>query len=187
MLSTMFTRARRCRHPHSWLVWIQSTSSHLISTRFAFIFSSHVRLCLWSDVFCRPPFVFRDCNSVFFLIYDVGHDNVVGIATGYGLDDSGIESWQEQNIFYSPQWYRPALGPTQPHAQWYRPALGPTQPHAQWYRPALGPTQPQAQWYRPALGPTQPHAQWYRPALGPTQPHAQWVPGLFIGGKAAWA
>jgi len=45
----------------------------------------------------------------------VGRDNVVGIATRYGLDGLGIES----------QWGRGVALPT-------RPALGPTQPPVQW-------------------------------------------------------
>jgi hypothetical protein len=43
-----------------------------------------------------------------------GPGSVVGIATGYGLDGPGIESWWGRNF---PHLSRPALGPTQPPAQ----------------------------------------------------------------------
>ena len=44
-----------------------------------------------------------------------GPDSVVSIATGYGLDDPGIESQWGQDF---PRLSRPALGPTQPPVQW---------------------------------------------------------------------
>jgi hypothetical protein len=44
-----------------------------------------------------------------------GKDSSVGIATGYGLDDLGIESrWGRDFSHLS----RPTLGPTQPPVQW---------------------------------------------------------------------
>jgi len=45
----------------------------------------------------------------------MGLDSSVGIATLYGLDVPGIESWWEASIS-TPS--RPALGPTQLHVQW---------------------------------------------------------------------
>jgi hypothetical protein len=45
----------------------------------------------------------------------VGRCSSVGIATGYGLDDSGFESRGGLNFLHLS---RPALGPTQPLVQW---------------------------------------------------------------------
>jgi hypothetical protein len=45
----------------------------------------------------------------------VGRDSSVGIATRYGLDGPGIESWWGRDFS---QRSRPALGPTQPPIQW---------------------------------------------------------------------
>ena len=47
--------------------------------------------------------------------FTCGPGSVVGIATGYGLDGSGIESRWGRNF---PHLSRPALGPTQPPVQW---------------------------------------------------------------------
>jgi hypothetical protein len=44
-----------------------------------------------------------------------GPGSVVGIATGYGLDDPGIESRWGRDF---PHLSIRALGPTQPHVQW---------------------------------------------------------------------
>jgi hypothetical protein len=44
-----------------------------------------------------------------------GRDSTVGMATRYGLDGPGIESWRGREF---PHRSRPALGPTQPHIQW---------------------------------------------------------------------
>jgi hypothetical protein len=44
-----------------------------------------------------------------------GPGSVVSIATGYGLDGSGIESRWGRDY---PHLSRPALGPTQPRMQW---------------------------------------------------------------------
>ena len=46
----------------------------------------------------------------------LGRDSAVGIATGYGLDGPGMESWWGVEIFRTPP-DRPR-GPTQPPMQW---------------------------------------------------------------------
>jgi hypothetical protein len=46
---------------------------------------------------------------------DLGPGSSVGIATGYGLDDPGIEFRSERDF---PYLSRPALGPTQPPLEW---------------------------------------------------------------------
>jgi hypothetical protein len=47
--------------------------------------------------------------------YFVGRDNVVGTATGYGLNGLGIESRCGRDF---PQPSRPPLGPDQPPVKW---------------------------------------------------------------------
>ena len=50
------------------------------------------------------------------MLTNCGPGSAVGIATGYGLDGSGIESrWGRDFSHLS----RPALGATQPPVQWY--------------------------------------------------------------------
>ena len=47
--------------------------------------------------------------------FNCGPGSLVGIATGYGLDGPGIESWWGRDF---PHLSRPALGTTQPPVQW---------------------------------------------------------------------
>jgi hypothetical protein len=55
-------------------------------------------------------------NQIFYTSSKIrGRDSSVDIATGYGLDGPGIESWWEQDFSYTS---RPALGYTQPPVQW---------------------------------------------------------------------
>jgi hypothetical protein len=58
----------------------------------------------------------------------VSRGSVVGIATGYGLDDRGIgvksTGKKVKNFLFSTS-FRPALGPTQPPIQWVPRALSP--------------------------------------------------------------
>jgi hypothetical protein len=50
----------------------------------------------------------------------VGWDNAVDVATCYGVDGSGIESWWGQYFLHLS---RPALGPTQLSIQWVQGLL----------------------------------------------------------------
>jgi hypothetical protein len=54
-------------------------------------------------------------NFMLDLLWTMGPGSSVGIATGYGLDGPGIESWWGRDISHLS---RPALGPTQPPVQW---------------------------------------------------------------------
>jgi hypothetical protein len=47
--------------------------------------------------------------------YICGPGSSVGIATGYGLDDLGVESQWGRDFSHTS---RPALSPTQPPVQW---------------------------------------------------------------------
>jgi hypothetical protein len=58
--------------------------------------------------YCKTPVFSRSTVR-----YIVGSS--VGIATGYGLDDPGIESRWEWDFSHTS---RPALGTTQPPVQW---------------------------------------------------------------------
>ena len=52
---------------------------------------------------------------IYIYIYMVGRDSSVGIATRYGLDCPGIESWRGRDFPYPS---RPDLGPTEPPIKW---------------------------------------------------------------------
>jgi hypothetical protein len=57
----------------------------------------------------------RNCEFWEVSISICGPGSSVGVATGYGLDGPGIESWWARNF---PHLSRPVLGPTQPPVQW---------------------------------------------------------------------
>jgi hypothetical protein len=73
---------------------------------------------LWNSVlWCcpEPSVIYLDCK---WHKNTNGPGSVVGIiATGYGLDTLGIESWWGQDFLHLS---RPALGPTQPPVQWVK-------------------------------------------------------------------
>jgi hypothetical protein len=52
-----------------------------------------------------------EINRILYLYIHSGPDSSVGIATAYGLDGPGIESWWGRDF---PHLSRPALRPTQP-------------------------------------------------------------------------
>ena len=59
-----------------------------------------------------------ECNSLLLFILFMGFcgpDSSAVIATGYGLDGPGIESWWGRDFAHLS---RPALGSTQPPVQW---------------------------------------------------------------------
>jgi len=57
----------------------------------------------------KPPTIYGGRKDT------MGRDSSVGIATRYGLDSPGIESWCGRDFPYPS---RLALGPTQPPIQW---------------------------------------------------------------------
>ena len=68
-----------------------------------------------SSVSRQQPTLMCICALPSLVSPTVGRGSSVGIATRYGLDGPGIESWWEQDF---PHPSRPALGPTQPPTQW---------------------------------------------------------------------
>ena len=62
---------------------------------------------------CSIPIFGPPCIYMHLIIIGLG--SVVSIATGYGMDGSGIESRLGRDF---PHLSRPALGPTQPPVQW---------------------------------------------------------------------
>ena len=66
------------------------------------------------SIHCLPSafsYTFLSCT----LKLSCGPGSVVGIATGYGLDGPGIESWWGRDF---PHLSRPILEPTQPPVKW---------------------------------------------------------------------
>jgi hypothetical protein len=66
-----------------------------------------------------------------FLLCGITRQYAVGIATRYGLDGPGIESWWG---WYFPHPSRPALGPTQSPIQWV-PRLSRGEAYVAWHWP----------------------------------------------------
>jgi hypothetical protein len=69
-----------------------------------------------SEVIVHSSYFVRSAlNLNFVSTVSGGSDSSVGIAMGYGLDGTGIESRWGRDF---PHLSRPALGPTQPPVQW---------------------------------------------------------------------
>jgi hypothetical protein len=75
--------------------------------------SEHLHLaCHWSKQSLLPRSLFSNLHTY---LHSAGPDIGVGIATGYGVDGPGFESWWGRD-FSHPS--KPALGSTQPPVQW---------------------------------------------------------------------
>jgi hypothetical protein len=86
-----------------------------------------ISLATMLDVVCRPSFFKprRLGNRLYFHHRLRSRDSVVGIATGYGLDDRGVgvRAPVGSRIFSTSS--RPALGSIQPPIQWVPGAVSP--------------------------------------------------------------
>jgi hypothetical protein len=68
------------------------------------------------DIVVKCNYVMLTQKCIFLnYCFKCGPGTSVGVATGYGLDDPGIESRWELDF---PHLSRPALTPTQPPVQW---------------------------------------------------------------------
>jgi hypothetical protein len=76
---------------------------------------AHTALCPVGYVFTYLGLKWPRCEFDDSTSSTCGPGSSVGIATGYGLDGSGIESRWGRDF---PHLSRPTLGPTQPSVQW---------------------------------------------------------------------
>jgi hypothetical protein len=99
-------------------VSIQSGSRDVSFPLFAPFINLWYPVCYWlrlstftcnCNLFNQPLFYSCSYNL------ERGSGSVVGVATAYGLDGPGIESWWGRDF---PYLSRPALRPTQPPVQW---------------------------------------------------------------------
>ena len=66
---------------------------------------------------CSPVITIEITITLLLLLSCVGRDSSVGIATRYGLEGPGIESWLWRGF---PRPSRTTLGPTQPSIHWVK-------------------------------------------------------------------